>query len=389
MSAKVLIVGGGILGSMHAFHAVQSGHTVVQLEREADARGASVRNFGLVWVSGRATGADLELSLRARELWERVAESVPGTGFRPNGSLTVVTDPAELAVLEQVCARSDAGLRGFELLDAEGVREHNPAVRGDVLAGMLCRQDAAVEPRLVPRAIRAELEKSGRYEFHAGVEIAAVDDVPSGVLLRDSTGKTWSADQAIVCTGAWHNGVAAPWLRDVETVPVRRVRLHMMQTESLGETLTTSVADADSLRYYPGFDVPALSVMPAQEPSARQWGMQLLMVQRNNGGLTIGDTHMYDEPFGFDVEERPYELLARKAERVLGHRIPRIERRWTGVYSQLAPGVGDSVSGAVGQGIYYHREVVPDVRLVTGPGGRGMTHSPAIAEQTFKAAGLL
>jgi glycine/D-amino acid oxidase-like deaminating enzyme len=35
-------------------------------------------------------------------------------------------------------------------------------------------------------------------------------------------------------------------------------------------------------------------------------------------------------------------------------------------------------------GTLYHRSgVAPGVVLVTGPGGRGMTCSPAIAEETF------
>jgi glycine/D-amino acid oxidase-like deaminating enzyme len=33
--------------------------------------------------------------------------------------------------------------------------------------------------------------------------------------------------------------------------------------------------------------------------------------------------------------------------------------------------------------LYYRSEVEPGVLLVTGPGGRGMTMSPAIAEETF------
>lgn len=382
MSATVLIVGGGVIGTMHAYAAVAAGHHVIQVEREAEARGASLRNFGLVWVSGRAAGADLDLSLRARELWESVAAEVPDVGFRANGSLTLVTDPSELRVLEDVCARTDATRRGFELVDADDVRELNPAVRGNVLAGLFARRDAAVEPREVPRALRAHLQHSGRYEFHPGVEITAVATSGSTARLTDSTGTIWEADQAIICTGAWHQGVAAPWLTagDNGPAPVRRVRLHMMQTAPLDDQLTTSVADADSLRYYPAFDVPSLQEMTPQEPAARRWAMQLLMVQRLGGGLTIGDTHLYDEPFGFDVEEEPYDLLVAKAERLLGRPLPRIERRWSGVYSQLTPGQ---------PGIYFHREIAPGVRLVTGPGGRGMTHSPAIAEQTLKEAGLL
>src|ERR1700753_4104872 len=85
----VVIVGGGILGTMHAVSARQRGFRVVHLERELTGRGASVRNFGLVWVSGRAPGPELDLARRARQRWAEVTADVPEVGFRPAGSLTL------------------------------------------------------------------------------------------------------------------------------------------------------------------------------------------------------------------------------------------------------------------------------------------------------------
>ena len=48
-----------------------------------------MRNFGLVWVSGRRSGAELDVARRARRRWEEIGAAVPGIGFRPTGSLTV------------------------------------------------------------------------------------------------------------------------------------------------------------------------------------------------------------------------------------------------------------------------------------------------------------
>lgn len=62
--------------------------------------------------------------------------------------------------------------------------------------------------------------------------------------------------------------------------------------------------------------------------------MQLLCVQRLHGGLTIGDTHEYEEPFDFDVDEAPYRHLSGVVETLLGRDLPPIVKRWAGVYSQ-------------------------------------------------------
>ena len=62
---RAVVIGGGVLGVMHALQARQRGLDVVHLECEAGPRGASVRNFGLVWISGRAPGPELALAQRA------------------------------------------------------------------------------------------------------------------------------------------------------------------------------------------------------------------------------------------------------------------------------------------------------------------------------------
>ena len=151
--------------------------------------------------------------------------------------------------------------------------------------------------------------------------------------------------------------------------------------------LTSSLADGDSLRYYPAYDLPGRSRLAAaawpqppgrsrlapQAPAAAK--AQLLLVQRLDGRLTVGDTHEYDEPFTFDVDEDAYDHLRERAEALLGTALPRVQRRWAGVYSM-----------ATGDDLYHVSQAAPGVTLVTGPGGRGMTCAPAIAEETFDRA---
>jgi FAD dependent oxidoreductase TIGR03364 len=280
---RVVIVGGGVLGTMHAVMARRRGFSVVHLEREPEARGASVRNFGLVWVSGRRAGPELALALRARELWEEIAASAPGTGFRPAGSLTLATREAELRVLGEAAELPDAKQRDFELLDPDGVRAVNPALRGEFLGGLYCRADAIVEPRVALPALRSMLASTALastalastaladtaladtalagpgYEWLPGRE--AVEVAAHGV--RDQRGRWYHGDLVVLCTGANFTGVAGPHLA-ATAHHLRRVRLQMMQTAPFPESLPTSVADGDSLRYYPAYDVPSLALLGPQ-----------------------------------------------------------------------------------------------------------------------------
>ncbi|MEU9796291.1 TIGR03364 family FAD-dependent oxidoreductase [Streptomyces sparsogenes] len=364
------VVGAGVVGTMHAWQAVERGHEVVQIEREAEARGASLRNFGQIWVSGRAAGEELETALRARELWEEIGSRVPTLGFRANGSLTPVRGERERAVAEAAAARPDAAARGHKLLTPAEARAINPALRGEFDAALYCERDAAVEPRTAQTALRAELLKHPNYAFLPGREVREV--VGAGAV-RDDHGDVHTADVVVLCTGASIGGL----VRELAgpDLPVRRVRLQMMQTDPLGEPLPTSVADADSFRYYPAYASGALDELNAAQPqpeTAAAHRMQLLMVQRADGGLTIGDTHEYEHPFAFDTVEDPYEHLTGVVESLLGRPLPKIRRRWAGVYAQCTDPLR-----------VVHRQQVRDgVWLITGPGGRGMTCAPAIAEKT-------
>jgi glycine/D-amino acid oxidase-like deaminating enzyme len=230
-----------------------------------------------------------------------------------------------------------------------------------------------VEPRLVPAALRdyllaGDANRVPGYCWLPGME--AVELAPHAV--RDHTGQWHRGDLVVLCTGAAHSGIAGPHLAGYERPPVRRVRLQMMQTAPYPGRLTTAVADGDSLRYYPAFDLPGRDRLAPQSPVAAATAAQLLLVQRLDGSLTIGDTHEYEEPFAFDVDEAAYDHLRARAEQLLGTALPATQRRWAGVYSQATTGE-----------LYHRSQVAPGVVLVTGPGGRGMTCSPAIAEQTF------
>jgi FAD dependent oxidoreductase TIGR03364 len=364
--ARLVVVGGGVLGTMHALEGVRHGYEVVQLERDLSPRGASVRNFGLIWVSGRAAGPELELALDARERWEKIGAEVAGTGFRAIGSLTVARSEAESRALRSSTADPDAVRRGTAWMDPEAVRVANPAIRGEIQGALYCERDAAVEPRLVLGALRTYLEASGSYQFLPGVEVHGIS--PHAVI--DHKGKRYEADLVVCCPGAASSG---PFGELFDAAPLRRVRLQMLETEPFEGQLSTAIADGDSMRYYPAFE-SAREMLEPQDEIAAKWRAQLLMVRRLSGHLTIGDTHAYAEPFPFDVDDAPTRHLMGVARALLGLEAPPVERRWAGVYCEVTePGA-----------LYYRAEVEPGVVVVSGPGGRGMTMSPAIAADTFR-----
>jgi FAD dependent oxidoreductase TIGR03364 len=236
---RSVVVGAGILGTTHALFALARGANVLHLERDAIPHGATVRNFGLIWVSGRASGPELTLALRARSLWEEIATVIPGVGFRANGSLTLVNSEEELQVAKRALARDDAGAREFELLSRDEVLRRNPALQGSFDVGLFCGRDGVVESRVALDALRDWMSSTGRYEYVAGRELVGIDDYE----VIDHRGGHHQADRVWLCVGATLSGFCAELF---EKEPLRRVRLNMAETERFNPALTTSVANGDS-----------------------------------------------------------------------------------------------------------------------------------------------
>lgn len=365
----VVVVGGGILGTTHALWALDNGFDVVHLESDLAARSASVRNFGLVWVGGRAAGLELDLAIRSRELWEVLAAKVPEIGFRPAGSLTVGTNGRELALMEEAFERADSAERQWELLDASDALEVNPELSSAVLGALYCGADAIVEPRAATQALQVHMAEMQGYRWLPGRSAVELADGA----VRDDSGAWHRGDWVFVCTGARLSGLVEQY---VERPPTRRVRLQMLETAPYPGQLTTALADGDSMRYYPAFDLPARRRLEPQDEIAARSHAQLLVAQRLDGSLTIGDTHDYEEPFPFDLDEAAYGHLLSKAAQLLRQPLPPVRRRWAGVYSEMVDKV---------RYLYWREEILPGVEMVSGPGGRGMTCSPAIAEASLRS----
>lgn len=52
MKYDLIVVGGGVLGTFHAYHALKKNLKVLLIERNSVPQGATVRNFGQVVPSG-------------------------------------------------------------------------------------------------------------------------------------------------------------------------------------------------------------------------------------------------------------------------------------------------------------------------------------------------
>ena len=177
----------------------------------------------------------------------------------------------------------------------------------------------------------------------------------------------------VVATGAAYDHLpgAAPL-----AARLRRVRLQMLETAPFATTVTTSLADADTLRYYPAYESAPLAQLgeqnavaaDASHPAAAGPAPRRRADDRGHPRLR-GAVRLRAERGPHGRAPRPGPADPR------GRQLPPVRRRWEGVYAQCLDGA-----------VCLREEIHPGVWMVTGPGGRGMTCAPAIAADTLRVA---
>ncbi len=363
----VLVVGAGIVGLAHAAAAVDRGLSVVVIDRDARAVGASVRNFGHACVTAQ-TGELLELAQVARERW--LAHSRDAGFFCiESGALAVAQSPAELAVLEEFSAAREPG--EVRLLSAAELRAAVDAIAGPAVVGAaLLRDDLRVDPREAVGSLAARLAERGVTFLWRTAYLGAANgavDTSRGVI---------AAARVIVCVG--HDlDYLYPTLADRQEV--QRCGLQMALVRPTHPVrLAPAVLTGTSMLRYPAFTATAAAAalraaIAETDPGLLAIGANVMFTQRPDGTIIAGDSHGYDLTLSPFLAESTWDVLLDRIQRVLAGRRLEVVERWQGVYasSPLHP--------------YLVAEAQPGVTAVAITSGVGMTISFGVAAAVIAA----
>jgi len=187
--------------------------------------------------------------------------------------------------------------------------------------------------------------------------------------------ETWRAGHVIVSSGAEFQTL---YPEVFKAHALTKCKLQMMKAVPGNKNFTIgpSLCAGLTLRHYAAFaKCPSLKKVDERYDQELQdfktHGIHVLLSQNNHGELIIGDSHHYDtthEPFDSDYINRII-LNYLKSFVTLGDF--KITERWHGIYPKL--------SGQLNLVV----EPEPNVTIVNGLGGAGMTLSFGLAEKVI------
>lgn len=321
-TSDLVVVGAGIVGLALAADAVSRGLSVTVVERDERAVGASIRNFGHVCATAQS-GRSLDYALAARERWLALAGKA-GFTADPCGTLVVARADDEAAVLEEFA--DERGPEHALLRTPAQVAAVLPHA-GNVVAGAELPLDLRVDPREALPAITSWLADEG-VDFRWSTTVGGID--PG--LVRTSRGDL-AAGAVVLAAG---HDVDRLFPAIAEDYDLQRCRLQMLEVAGT-TTIRPAVLSGLSLLRYAGFAAtPSAARVRArfteEAPELLDVAMNLMLTQRPDGAIVLGDTHHYARThLPFD-EERLSDLLLREGAGLLGDGL-RVLRRWRGVYA--------------------------------------------------------
>jgi FAD dependent oxidoreductase TIGR03364 len=363
----LIVIGGGNLGTFHAYHALLKGKTVLMIEKDSKPIEATVRNFGQIVPSGQALENWFEYGRESLAIYKNIQSKFDIT-VRQNGSYYFASDDQEMTLLEETRALFKLENYPSTLLNRKSCYERFQNLNTDYYkGGLYFPEEISVEPRTMVHRVRQMLMQDFGLDFLNNTVVKNCD-VENGICkIQTADNQSFYSENVALCSG-YEFKILYPEIFKASQMKI--CKLNMMQTFPMPEVkLNGNILSGLSIRRYDSFK-SCLSysnlITPEWQKPYQQWGIHLLFKQAINGSIIIGDSHEYANveensnlPIGIDMEIN--ELILKEAKRIMTLPNWKIQNYWAGYYAQ-------AIDGGV-----FEYDIANKIFISTGIGGKGMT----------------
>ncbi len=373
----VIVIGGGVLGTFHAYHALLKGYKVCLVEKDRMPKGATTQNFGQVVPSGMDSKWQ-KLGRESLRIYKEI-QSKFDISIRQQGTVYLASDDDEERLLVELRSlNNDNGYPSRMLTKKECLTKY-PGLRNDyVTAGLFFPEEVTVEPRIMIHRLQHYMVEALDLVFKTNFLVVDCVKNNDGVEVVSTTHEHLKAHTVIICNGADFKNLYPTlfWQSDLEVT-----KLQMMQTKPQNNfELKGSVLTGWSIRRYEAFrECPSYFEVKSKESGdslQKKWGVHILFKQATDGSVIIGDSHEYADvmnmdDLGFDINVDIDTFILHEAQKIFNLPTYKIQNKWYGIYAQCKT-----------QDV-FQKTIDGNIHIVTGIGGKGMTGSAGFSKNNI------
>ncbi|HWV71463.1 MAG TPA: TIGR03364 family FAD-dependent oxidoreductase [Pseudosphingobacterium sp.] len=375
----LIVVGSGILGTFHAYHALEAGLKVLLLEKDNYPVGATVRNFGQAVPSGMVDQW-FRYGVRGLEVYQSIQKDFDIT-VRNNGSVYIASDKEEQQLIHELKNHYDTIGYSCELLSAASVLAKYPALRSSyVKEGLFFPQEVSVEPdQMIYKVHEYMQQQFNHFTLLYNAPVIGCENNAGGVHVKTTNGSTYLGEKVVICNGNEFKLLFPEMFRKSGQVVSK---LQMLRTIQMPEVqLEGNILTGLTIRRYESFEnyCPSFNTIttPDHYKELKKWGIHILFKKAVDGSFIIGDSHEYADAnqlddLGFKISDYINQLMLNEAERIASFDIRKISSSWVGYYPQHP------------DKNIVEIDISDNILIRTCIGGKGMTAGIGYTEHSVK-----
>ena len=273
--AKVVIIGGGVIGCSVAYHLSKLGWSdVVLLERKQLTSGTTWHAAGLIGQL-RASANMTKLAKYTQELYfDLEKETGVSTGFKRVGSISVALTNERMEELKRSAAMARAFGVDVEEISPREIQKRYPHINLErVVGGVFLGKDGQGDPANIALALAKGARQLGA-KIHERVTVKKVfknQNKVTGLEWIDQNGDRGhiACEEIVNCAGMWGNSVGKMLGANI---PLHACEHFYIVTEPIAELTQLPVLRVpDECAYYK--EDAGKMLLGAFEPNAKPWGM--------------------------------------------------------------------------------------------------------------------
>jgi 4-methylaminobutanoate oxidase (formaldehyde-forming) len=249
--AKVVIIGGGVIGCSTAYHLTKLGwKDIVLLERAQLTAGTTWHAAGLIEAGGFFSATTIEMTKYTLELYKSLeAETGLATGNKNVGTITLVTTPDRLEEMRRISAFEREFDVAFDEITPKEFKELWPlAYTEDLLAAFHSPGDGRVNPIDVTMAL-AKGARMGGVQIFEETPVTGFEIEDHRVNRIITERGEIQAEYVVNCAGMWSREIGKLAGVDVPLQPTEHYYLITEPVEGVHPDLPVLV-DPDKYAYY-------------------------------------------------------------------------------------------------------------------------------------------